>query len=234
MWPTTLLYSWGGGLVDKWKQTVGYFVTTGPMNPVIVQEALLDCIDFVRSAGLIQKVVICDQGSNNRSMISNLGDTVFHPTSECNSDTIFVIYDAPHLLKNIRNNLKCNDFSVDGHRFEWKHHVSFYALDSSLPIRMAPRLTQKHVTLPTYSAMRLSLAAQVLSHSYAAGITTELFAKGLNQNNQQPMASKSMEGRKLSLLERLRQKNEEQDIRHRPKEVQKCKSEPLGRSQTVK
>ena len=62
--------------VDNWKQTVGYFVTKGSMNPVIIQEALLDCIDFVRSAGLIPKVVICDQGSNNRSMISNLGVTV--------------------------------------------------------------------------------------------------------------------------------------------------------------
>ena len=30
--------------VDNWKQTVGYFVTTGSMNPVIMQEALLDCI----------------------------------------------------------------------------------------------------------------------------------------------------------------------------------------------
>ena len=24
------------GLVEKWKQPVGYFVTTGPMNPVIL------------------------------------------------------------------------------------------------------------------------------------------------------------------------------------------------------
>ena len=66
-----------------------------------------------------------------------------------------MIYDAPHLLKNIINNLKRNYFSVVGHRIEWKHIVSFYALDSSLPIRMAPRLTQKHVTLSAFSTMRV-------------------------------------------------------------------------------
>ena len=72
--------------VDNWKQTVGYFVTTGSMNHVIIQEALLDCIDFVRSAGLIPKVVICDQGSNNRSMISNRGVTVSYKAAQEDSE----------------------------------------------------------------------------------------------------------------------------------------------------
>ena len=75
-------------LVDKWKQTVGYFVTT---ESLILQEALLDCIDFVRSAGLVPKVVICDQGSNNRIMISNLGITVSRPIFERNGDTIIFV-----------------------------------------------------------------------------------------------------------------------------------------------
>ena len=56
-------------------------------------------------------MVICDQGSNNRSVVNNsLGATVDKPTFERNESTIFVLYDPPHLSKNIRNNLKCSGF----------------------------------------------------------------------------------------------------------------------------
>ena len=37
---------------------------------------------------------------------------------------------------------------------------------------MAPKLTDKHIYLPAFSTMKVSLTAQVLSHSVAAGINT--------------------------------------------------------------
>ena len=37
---------------------------------------------------------------------------------------------------------------------------------------MAPKLTDKHITLPPFATMRVNLAAQILSHSVAAGINT--------------------------------------------------------------
>ena len=37
---------------------------------------------------------------------------------------------------------------------------------------MAPKLTGRHIALPPFGAMRVNLAAQVLSHSVAAGINT--------------------------------------------------------------
>ena len=37
---------------------------------------------------------------------------------------------------------------------------------------MVPKLQDKHIDLPPFSAMRVSLAAQVLNHSVAAGIST--------------------------------------------------------------
>ena len=41
-----------------------------------------------------------------------------------------------------------------------------------MSIRMAPKLKDKHIILPPFSATRVNLAAQVLSHSVAAGINT--------------------------------------------------------------
>ena len=41
-----------------------------------------------------------------------------------------------------------------------------------MSIRMAPKLTDRHIILPPFSAMHVNLAAQTLSHSVAAGINT--------------------------------------------------------------
>ena len=47
----------------------------------------------------------------------------------------------------------------------------FFNFESKLPIRMAPKLTAKHFDLPGFTQLRVNLAAQLLSHSVAAGIS---------------------------------------------------------------
>ena len=42
----------------------------------------------------------------------------------------------------------------------------------TMSIQMAPKLTDKYITLPPFAAMRVNLVAQILSHSVAAGINT--------------------------------------------------------------
>ena len=159
-------------LTENWKQAVGYFLSSGPMKSDIIKSALLNCIDKVESVGLNVKVIICDQGSNNQSLVKSLGATEAKPTFLHNSSIYHIMYDPPHLFKNIRNNLKKSSFQIDENKILWKHVSDFYAVDSSMPIRMAPKLTKKHIDLPPFSSMRVCLAAQVLSHSVAAGITT--------------------------------------------------------------
>ena len=48
--------------------------------------------------------------------------------------------------------------------------MDFYNFDKSQPIQMAPKLKDKHIDLPPFTAMHVNLAAQVLSHSVAAGL----------------------------------------------------------------
>ena len=160
------------GLVEKWKQPVGYFLTSGPMSANNLQSALLSCIDSMQSNGLLVKVLICDQGANNMSVLKSLGITVEKPAFEHKGNVIHVIMDPPHLLKNIRNNLKKNGFIVAGKSVSWTFIEQFYHIDVGFPIRLAPKLTLRHIELPPFSSMRVRLAAQVLSHSVSAGITT--------------------------------------------------------------
>ena len=78
---------------------------------------------------------MCDQGSSNRSVVNMLGVTVDKPTFEHNDSTIFVVYEPPHLLKHIRNNLKRSVFCANEERISWKYVEQFYQIDSSLLIR---------------------------------------------------------------------------------------------------
>ena len=60
---------------------------------------------------------------------------------------------------------------MDNNRISWGHLVDFYEQDSSKILRMAPRLTKKHIDLPPFAPLNVSLAAQVLSHSVATGMS---------------------------------------------------------------
>ena len=54
----------------------------------------------------------------------------------------------------------------------WQYRAEFYSMKKAMSIRMTPKLTYKHIYLPTFTKMRVILAAQVFSHSVAVGINT--------------------------------------------------------------
>ena len=161
------------GLASKWKQPIGYFLSAGPIKASVLQTLTKSCITKLQAIGLNVVALICDQGSNNRSFLGKMGEniSVNRPYIMHNDRKIFVIYDPPHLLKNVRNNLKKGDLNVNGNLVSWQHVVDFYYFDKSHEIQMAPKLTDKHIDLPPFMSMRMNLAAQVLSHSVEAGIS---------------------------------------------------------------
>ena len=119
---------------------------------------------------------------------------------------VYVLYDHPHLVKNVRNNLKKHGFNVDGNMVQWKYISDFYHADSRLPIRMAPKLTSKHIELPPFAPLSVKLATQVLSDSVAAGITTMVNLGALPEDAQHTAVFvgliDKMFNRLLSLLSR--------------------------------
>ncbi|GFO21848.1 transposable element p transposase [Plakobranchus ocellatus] len=128
-------------LSTKWKQPVSYYLSNGPVKAHMLVPLLYEVIRGVSAIGLVMKIVICDQGRNNRAMCSRLHITEEQPYFYCDSVKIFFMYDPPHLLKSIRNNLKLHGFIVNATPVFWSHIVKFYDLDCKSPIRMAPKLT---------------------------------------------------------------------------------------------
>ncbi|GFO36622.1 transposable element p transposase [Plakobranchus ocellatus] len=89
-----------------------------------------------------------------------------------NGTQYFAIYDPPYLIKSIRNNLHKSGLKCGFSKVSWQYVEAFYDHDCKLPVRMAPTLTDKHIKLPPFTALRDRLATQVISHSVAAGIST--------------------------------------------------------------
>lgn len=78
------------------------------------------------------------------------------------------IYDVPHLIKCIRNNLMTKNliFSVDGTEkcAKWSHIKELYKVDSEIPdCKMLPRLTDQHVIPEKVLKMKVKYATQIFS-----------------------------------------------------------------------
>ena len=114
------------GLTVKWKQPIGYFLSSGPVDGKTLMSLLLEAIDRIVAIGLEVKIVLSDQGSNNRSCIETvLKVTTDQPFFIHKGSKIFVMYDPPHLVKNIRNNMKSQGFKVAGKLVSWDYVRAF-------------------------------------------------------------------------------------------------------------
>ena len=81
------------GIRQKWKQPVGYFLSSGPMSGADIKDLLFECISKLKSIGLTVAIIICDQGSNN----TNVFEKHLNVTKETlyfyhESDKVFAMY----------------------------------------------------------------------------------------------------------------------------------------------
>lgn len=137
------------GLASNWKQTLGFFYFHKSIKSEILCKMISDCFTKLKDSGFIPKFVICHQDTTNRSVFNKFCITSYSPSLLHNGDDIYFFFDTPHLLKSIRNNLMKYDFKVDNKIISWKYVVDFYKRDSSMYLRLAPKLHDQHVFLTT-------------------------------------------------------------------------------------
>ena len=110
---------------------MGYFLYGTSIKPDVLKGMITDCISKLQDIGLIPKVVICDQDTCNRSVFSKFGITPQSPNIIHNNEPVFFMYDTPHLLKSVRNNLIRHDVVINGQSISWKYIEEFYAKDKA-------------------------------------------------------------------------------------------------------
>ena len=124
----------------KWKQPVGYFISSGPISGRIMEQLLKACLDQLQAVGLTVVIVICDPGSNKQNLFTTqLGVTIDHPYFLHGARKIYTMWDPPHLIKNVRNNLKKHGFVPDGKDILWSHLDNFYTAECLIHIDFSRR-----------------------------------------------------------------------------------------------
>lgn len=160
------------GLLENWKQLVAHFQVNEACSSEKVKELVEGALFQLQSIGLKVVGIISDQGSNFSSFYSAMGVTEDRPYIELCNKRYFTLFDPPHLLKSVRNNLMKYNFLFDGKTATWSDIKTFSDKEEKLAIRTVPKLTPNHINPPPFGKMKVKLATQLLSHSVAAGIFT--------------------------------------------------------------
>ena len=159
-------------ITGGWKQPLGYALVNGACPREEMEMLMKEAIDKLEGIGLTVVVVISDMGSNFQSLANHLNITPENPWFIHNNQKYFVMFDPPHLLKCVRNNLMKYPFKFGMYTASWKDIEKFYNNDNTLTIRTAPKLTEKHLHPNGFSKMKVKYATQVFSHTVAAAICT--------------------------------------------------------------
>jgi hypothetical protein len=91
------------------------------------------------------------------------------------------MYDPPHLLKSLRNNLQRSTILFkNGRKATWDALKAAYNLDLKSQDRLMPKISSKHIYGGAFTAMKVSTAAQCLSNTASAAIKSRIAEGSLN------------------------------------------------------
>ncbi|KAL4103435.1 hypothetical protein QTP88_018812 [Uroleucon formosanum] len=178
------------GLYNNWKFPLSYYFTgsgiKGDNLAIIVKESVQKLFDL----GLTPVAIVCDQGTQNRRMFSLLGGTIKKPFTEICDRKLFLVYDMPHLIKSLRNNLLNGNIQIDTKIISFDDVKKTYEIDSnSSTARAMCKITPAHLAPNAFQKMSCKLAVQVLSRSVSAAIKTCVGTKELNSSTALNTAS---------------------------------------------
>lgn len=167
------------GLISSWKLQLGYFLTKTGVSKEIMHEILVYTIKELKKTGFLPKLVVCDQSSINVALLKHIGVTVDRPSVEIENNSVFFMYDTPHLIKNIRNNLLNGNYILkNGETVKFSIIEQAYNIDKSARLaRYMPKLTDNHLYPGPFQKMSCFLAFQVLSNTVWAAISNYISKK---------------------------------------------------------
>ena len=189
------------GIYTKWKQPIAFYFVENCTNTNDLVVIIKDVVRRIRETGLNIVASICDQGATNSAAINYLLKATNDHCVRSNVDNnyqgyliddeeIIHLYDGPHLLKGIRNNLlnKNLHFTQDGVKkvASWQHITDFYYLDQKMGnYNQCIKLTDEHIVPNKIKKMKVSKCAQVFSHTVAAALKSRaLTSRDLNNSSE--------------------------------------------------
>jgi hypothetical protein len=149
---------------------------------------LKEVLDACHNAGVEVVATVCDMGANNSKALKDLGVSEKAPFFTFRDKEIAAVFYPPHLLKRTRNLFLKHDMMNVGLRVvvngqpligtaKWADILKVYEIDKQNVLYHVTRnVTDRHLKPFARDAMKVSLAAQVMSTSVAAAIDTHVTA----------------------------------------------------------
>ena len=179
------------GLRKRWKQPVAYYLTRGSTKGDMLVDFLKEVLRACHSAGLVFVATVCYMGANNfKALQKRLGVSEKAPFFRFRHQEIAAVFDPPHLLKcthnlflkhevmNVGLGVVVNGQPLTGTATaKWADILKVYELDKqNVLYRQLRKVTDRHLKPFAQDAMKVSLAAQVMSNTVAAAIDTHVTA----------------------------------------------------------
>ncbi|XP_026743754.1 uncharacterized protein LOC113505320 isoform X2 [Trichoplusia ni] len=174
------------GIKSKTKQPILFIFTKSGIKKQELKDLLIETIKSVNSTGLKVVSAICDQCPTNVAVIRELREETQKkyavegkPTQttffEVDNTKVFPLFDTPHLLKGVRNNLLNKDakFMLNGQErwAKWEHLKMLLAIDvGDDEIRLVNKLTESLINKEKLKKMKVKLAAQVFSQRVSSAL----------------------------------------------------------------
>jgi hypothetical protein len=141
----------------------------------MIVQILSEVLDACQNAGLQVVATVCDMGANNVKTLKMLGATKRKPSFRFHKQEIATVCDPTYLLKCTRNLFLNYDMQFKSELPgipKWDHILTLYELDKPIRFRLLYKLTDTRLNPVAQSAMKVSFAAQVMSHTVSAGLNT--------------------------------------------------------------
>ncbi|RVE45426.1 hypothetical protein evm_009944 [Chilo suppressalis] len=168
-------------------QPIAYTFCNGATKATVLKDFIKDIISKLQEAGFQVIATVCDQGTNNQKAIKSLiedkrqnllvaGTELKRNTFDVNGNEIIPLYDPPHLLKGIRNNLinKNLKYVNEDKKIcvaKWEHLRLLHAENPAYKgIRLIPKLTDQHIIPEKMGKMRVKFATQVFSQTVSSNM----------------------------------------------------------------
>lgn len=170
----------------KSKQPVCFSFCQSATKSCDLKNLIVTVIKELEKTGLIIVATICDQATTNVSTIKSLKkDTKIkylkenkeYDSTAVEIDNIkfFPLFDPPHLLKGIRNNLMIKNLIYKQNSKEkvakWEHLKMLMDVDTGEDeVRLVNKLTECHVDVKKIHKMKVKYAAQVFSQRVSSAM----------------------------------------------------------------
>ena len=173
---TNALVFMAAGLQKPWFVPVAYFLTNA-LNGDILKQLLIEAIKKLSERGANVLALVFDGAPKNLGMAEKLGcdiknfDGSFDHPSKSNAK-IHVILDICHMIKLARNAFAhlSTFYTPSGERISWEYVLALHRTQQEDILHLGNKLKAKHVQWQNHK-MKVSIAAQTLSHSVSAAIT---------------------------------------------------------------